>query len=101
MKDEVEKKFKSREVSGNVVTVHMNTNDKGEKQTVFPLGVEINGGRMSVIVEAKTSLKDQIEETQTYFTASDNQTRVTFSVGTLTVTSLQHRYPWQARVSQK
>ena len=63
----------------------MKTNEMGEKQTVFPLGIRsrINGvdGCMSVIVKSKTSLENPVNETKTYWTVNDNQTEMTIAVG--------------------
>ena len=82
--EEKPNKFKSREIGGKLVSVHTSTNNKGDQETVLPLGIAciMNGvpGCMSVLVKPKTSLKNSISETQIYSTHYDNQTQCSIRV---------------------
>ena len=77
--EEKPKKFNSKEIGNKIVSVHTSTNDKGDQETVLPLGIAciMNGVHdcMSVLVKPKTLLKNSISETQIYFTHDDNQTK--------------------------
>ena len=82
--DEKPKKFNSREIGGKLVSVNTKINDKGDQETVLPLGISCidNGifGCMSVLVKSKTSLKNSVKETKIFSTHYDNQTKCNIRV---------------------
>ena len=65
-------------------TIVSTTNENGKKRTELPMGISCvsNGvfGTMSIIVEAKSALKDGINKSRTYYTHEDNQTSCTIEV---------------------
>lgn len=68
---------------GGISTVST-INENGKKRTELPMGISAihNGvkGTMSVIVDAKSPLKDGINQSQVYYTHEANQTECTIQV---------------------
>lgn len=85
-KRDQKKKYDSREITGQIVSVRTKRDDKGNRRTQIPLGIEvIKGGVhgcMSILVPEKTLINNGVEKTDIYSTSHDNQTKCMIKVFT-------------------